>query len=84
MHFLDQLTDFTYHLLNVMQEAEEDPNERNNLKLLTPKNYTMILVDLFFGEFHKKKTFVLMKILQFKFLVLFILLQLGLIPHGTH
>ena len=48
--FPDQLSDFTYHLLNVMQEAENDPNERNNLKLLTPNHYVWVILDLFMGK----------------------------------
>ena len=48
----DKLTDFTYHLLSVQKEVENDPKEKGNLTLLSDMNYMMILQDLFFGSFH--------------------------------
>jgi len=45
----DNVTDFTYQLLNVMEEVDNDPNERSNMKLLTKTHYVRLLMDLFFA-----------------------------------
>ena len=46
----DNLTDFTYHLINAMKEAEKDPDDRKAIKLLTEKHYVYTLLDMFSGK----------------------------------
>jgi cytochrome P450 len=43
----DHLTDFTYHLINAIQEADMDPDDSKAIKLLEPRHYWYILNDLF-------------------------------------
>ena len=50
MLFPDQLTDFTYHFIHCWKEMQNDPNE-TNIKLMTEENFSMIILDLFLGEF---------------------------------
>ena len=47
----DKLTDFTYFFIHTLKEAEQDPNEKNKLKLLTDENFSMVILDLFLGTY---------------------------------
>ena len=63
MFVAEMLTDFTYHLIHVMKEAEDDPSDRNALKEMTQTHFIMILIDIFFGMLHTQfRTYVCMYI----------------------
>ena len=49
-NFAANLTDLTYHMLNAMQEAKNDPNDCNQLRLMEDKHYVLILSDIVLGE----------------------------------